>query len=57
MTGAAVTIGGAPEYAWEVGNDTHMIWGGFVGSPAAFKGTFGEDGTIGSVRWTCPGDP
>ncbi len=30
--------GPALEYVWEVGDDTLTIWGGFVGSPASFKG-------------------
>jgi hypothetical protein len=29
---------------WELGDDdTLTIWGGFVGSPAAFKGEFSDD--------------
>ena len=27
------------EYVWVIGDDTLTIWGGYVGSPASFKGT------------------
>ena len=32
--------GVALEYVWEVGDYTLTVWGGFVGSPAGFKGKF-----------------
>ena len=47
--------GVALEYVWEVGAGTLTIWGGFVGSPAHFKGTFSEDGNTISGHWEWPG--
>src|SRR5918995_2895543 len=35
--------GVALEYVWEVGDDALTIWGGFVGSPANFKGKFSDE--------------
>ncbi len=45
----------ALEYVWEVGDDTLTIWGGFVGSPASFKGTFSDDHNTITGRWEWPG--
>ncbi len=47
--------GVALEYVWEVGDDTLTIWGGFVGSPANFKGKFSEDRNTITGRWEWPG--
>jgi hypothetical protein len=38
-----------------VGDDTLTIWGGFVGSPANFKGRFSDGGRRCSGRWEWPG--
>ena len=43
-TGPGPFGGVALEYVWEAGDDTLTIRGGFVGSSAAFKGEFGDDG-------------
>jgi len=45
----------ALEYVWEVGDDTLTIWGGFVGSPASFRGKFGDDRNTVAGRWEWPG--
>jgi hypothetical protein len=42
-------------YVWEVGDDTLTIWGGVIGSPANFKGTFNNDHNIIAGRWEWPG--
>ena len=47
--------GVALEYVWEVGDDTLTIWGGFVGSPAFFKGAFSDDRRTISGGWEWPG--
>ncbi len=47
--------GVALKYVWEVGDDTLTIWGGFVGSPASFKGKFGDDRNTITGRWEWPG--
>lgn len=43
------------QYVWEVDDDNLTIWGGYVGSPAAFKGTFSEDGNAITGAWEWPG--
>ncbi len=43
------------EYVWEVGDDTLTLWGGYVGSPAFYKGKFTADGNTCSGRWEWPG--
>ena len=45
----------ALEYVWEVGDDSLTIWGGEVGSPAAYKGTFSDDHNTVSGHWEWPG--
>jgi hypothetical protein len=45
----------AIEYVWEVDDTTLTIWGGEVGSPANFKGTFSDDRKMISGRWEWPG--
>jgi Protein of unknown function (DUF1579) len=47
--------GVALEYVWEVGDDALTIWGGFVGSPANFKGKFSDDHNTITGRWEWPG--
>src|SRR5918993_1427362 len=47
--------GVALEYVWEVGDDALTIWGGFVGSPANFKGKFSDDHNTITSRWEWPG--
>jgi predicted SnoaL-like aldol condensation-catalyzing enzyme len=49
------TIGNLFEYVWEVSDDTLTIWGGYVGSPAHFKGKFSADGNSNTGRWEWPG--
>jgi uncharacterized protein YndB with AHSA1/START domain len=44
------------EYVYEVGDDgTVTIWGGYVGSPAAFRARMSEDGRTITGRWDWPG--
>ena len=45
----------ALEYVWEVTEDSLMIWGGEVGSPARYRGTFSEDRNTITGRWEWPG--
>ena len=47
--------GVALEYVWEVGDDTLTIWGGYIGSPAGFKGKFSQDRNSITGRWEWPG--
>ena len=47
--------GVALEYVSEVGEDTLTIWGGYVGSPASFKGDFSDDHNTVVGRWEWPG--
>ena len=54
-TGPGPFGGVALEYVWDVDGDTLAIWGGFVGSQAAFKGKFGDDGNTITGRWEWPG--
>ena len=43
------------EYVWDIGDDALTIWGGFVGSPANFKGKFSDDHNTITGRWEWPG--
>ncbi len=44
------------EYIYEVGDDgTVTIWGGYVGSPAAFRARISEDKQTITGRWDWPG--
>jgi hypothetical protein len=45
----------ALEYVWEVGYDILTICGGFVGSPANFKGKSSDDHDTITGRWEWPG--
>jgi hypothetical protein len=47
--------GVALEYVWEVGDDALTIWGGFVGSPANFRGKFSDDHNTITGRLEWPG--
>lgn len=42
-------------YVWELEGDALTIWGGEIGSPAYFKGTFSADGNTLSGGWVWPG--
>ena len=54
-TGPGPFGGVALEYVWEIGEDNLTIWGGYVGSPASFKGRFSDDRNTGTGRWEWPG--
>lgn len=43
------------DYVYEVDGDTLTIWGGERGSPAYYKGTFGDDGNTLTGAWVYPG--
>jgi hypothetical protein len=43
------------DYVYELTADTLTIWGGFVGSPAAFRGRFSSDRTTLNGAWQWPG--
>jgi hypothetical protein len=43
------------DYVYELEGDTLTIWGGEKGSPAYARGTFSEDGNMGSGEWVYPG--
>ena len=45
----------ALEYVYEVTDETITIWGGDVGSPAAYRATFSDDGKTYSGGWEWPG--
>jgi hypothetical protein len=47
--------GVAIEYVWEVDDGTLTIWGGEIGSPANFRGTFNDDRDTIAGRWEWPG--
>jgi hypothetical protein len=46
--------GVALEYVWEPGDGSLTIWGGEVGSPAAFRATFSDDRDVITGRWEWP---
>ncbi len=48
-------MGDTLDYVYELEGDTLTIWGGEKGSPAYFKGTFGDDGNTMSGEWVYPG--
>jgi hypothetical protein len=48
--------GNTLDYVYELEGDTLTIWGGERGSPAYFKGTFGDDGDSVSGGWVYPDD-
>jgi hypothetical protein len=43
------------DYVYELEADTLTIWGGEKGSPAYYKGTFGDDGDTLDGAWVYPG--
>lgn len=43
------------DYVYELVGDTLTIWFGERGSPAYYRGTFGEDGDVLSGAWHYPG--
>lgn len=43
------------DYVYELTGDTLTIWAGEKGSPAYYRGTFSEDGTICMGAWVYPG--
>ncbi len=43
------------DYVYELVGDTLTIWGGFVGSPARYMGTFSDDRTTCVGAWEWPG--
>ena len=43
------------DYAYDLSGDTLTIWGGERGSPAVYKGTFSEDGSVLAGGWEYPG--
>lgn len=47
--------GNTLDYVYEIEGDTLTIWGGEKGSPAYFKGTFNEDGSVNEGAWHYPG--
>lgn len=42
------------DYVYDLDGDVLTIWGGERGSPAFYRGTFGEDGDSLSGSWTYP---
>jgi hypothetical protein len=48
-------MGNSWEYIWELEGNALTVWGGYVGSPAAFKANFSEDGNTITGRWEWPG--
>jgi hypothetical protein len=48
-------MGNSWEYVWEVEGNMLTIWGGYIGSPAAYRGSFSDDGNTLSGRWDWPG--
>ncbi len=42
------------DYVYEVDGDTLMIWSGEKGSPAYYKGTFGDDDNTLAGAWVYP---
>ena len=43
------------EYVWEANQKDLTIWGGYVGSPAYFKGQFSDDNNVLTGTWKWPG--
>ena len=48
-------MGDTLDYVYELEGDTLTIWGGEKGSPAYYRGTFGEDGDTLTGAWHYPG--
>ncbi len=49
------STGDTLDYVYELKDKTLMIWGGEKGSPAYYRGTLSEDGTICTGAWDFPG--
>jgi hypothetical protein len=49
------SMGNTLDYVYELEGDTLTIWGGEKGSPAYYRGTFGEDGDSCAGAWVYPG--
>jgi hypothetical protein len=43
------------DYVYELEGDTLTIWGGERGSPACYRGTFGDEGDTLTGAWRYPG--
>lgn len=43
------------DYVYELSGDTLTIWGGEIGSPSYYRGTFSPDGNTLSGSWHWPG--
>ncbi|MFI6305832.1 hypothetical protein ACIBCH_28470 [Amycolatopsis thailandensis] len=43
------------DYVYELDGDTLTIWAGAAGSPAYFRGTFTDGGTVMTGEWVYPG--
>lgn len=52
---AYTKTGDTLDYVHELEGDTLTIWAGERGSPAYYRGTFSDDGTILSGAWHFPG--
>jgi hypothetical protein len=48
-------LGNTLDYVYELEGDTLTIWGGEKGSPAHYRGNFGDDGDTLSGEWVYPG--
>jgi len=48
-------IGDTLDYVYELEGDTITIWAGEKGSPAYYKGKFGDDGNTMTGAWVYPG--
>lgn len=48
------SLGNTLRYVYEFGGDELTIWGGEVGSPAFYRGTFSADGHTLSGSWVYP---
>ena len=49
------STGDTLDYVYEIEGDTLTIWAGGKGSPAYYRGTFGEDGNTLTGAWHYPG--
>jgi hypothetical protein len=48
-------MGNTLDYVYEIAGNTLTIWGGERGSPAYYRGTFGDDGNTCAGEWVYPG--
>jgi hypothetical protein len=48
-------MGNSWEYVWELEGNALTVWGGYIGSPAAFKAQFSDDGNTLNGKWEWPG--